>query len=138
MTILSSPPLRATWACLEQSLRKRRPVQITYHGRQRLICPHALGWNNHRPVLLAYQADGLTSPGSDDARTRWRCMFVDEIDHITPSDPTTPWRTADNYKPSRPFNTSTAQVSIAVGRDQTPEEAGSLGFPHSDFGPTSA
>ncbi len=63
-------------------------------------------------------------------------MFVDEIDHVAPADPTTPWRTADNYNPSRPFN-AIDHVAVAVGPAQAPHEVSSLEFSHSEFDPTS-
>jgi hypothetical protein len=51
------------WADLEGALRSRRPVFVYYHGRRRLICPHALGWKEGRPMLLGYQTGGQTSTG---------------------------------------------------------------------------
>lgn len=112
MTITKAPP--AAWACLETALRRRRPVQVAYHGRWRIVCPHALGWKNHRPMLLGYQIGGQTStPALDhDPRKRWRCMFIDEIDHVV-ADATTPWQTADNYNPSRPFH-AIDEVSLNI------------------------
>lgn len=113
MTTTPAPP--PAWAHLEQGLRQRRPVHVSYHGRQRLVCPHALGWKNHRPLLLGYQIGGQTSTGAlaADPRKRWRNMFIDEIDHITVTDGTTPWASADNYNPTRPFN-AIDEVAIAI------------------------
>lgn len=88
-------------------------------------------------MLLAYQADGLTSTGSDDPRKGWRCMLVDEIDHVVAAHPTTPWWTADNYNPSRPFN-AIDHVAVAVGWDEVPREVSSLESSHSEFDPSSA
>jgi hypothetical protein len=34
--------LPATWAPLQTALRQRHPVWVSYHGLQRLVCPHAL------------------------------------------------------------------------------------------------
>jgi len=95
MTVTRPP----AWAVLEQGLVQRRPVAARYHGQQRLLCPHALGWRNGRPKVLAYQADGATSHGGlpVDPRQRWRSMFIDEIEDPTISD--APWQTADNYTP---------------------------------------
>lgn len=103
MTTTPAPP--AAWAPLEAALRQRRPVHLTYHGRQRLICPHALGWTNGRPMLLGYQTGGHTSTGAlpADPRRRWRCMFIDEVDQVQPADPASAWRTADNYNHTHPF-----------------------------------
>jgi len=112
---LPAPP--AAWASLEAALRQRHPVRVSYHGRQRIVCPHALGWNNARPMLLGYQVGGQTSTGTldPDPRKRWRCMYIDEIDHVH-ADTTTQWATADNYNPSRPFN-AIDQVAAAVSFD---------------------
>ena len=97
-----------------------RPVAVAYHGRQRIICPHALGWKNARPMLLGYQVGGQTSTGALDAdpRKRWRCMYVDEIEQVHP-DRTTPWATAENYNASRPFNTID-QLAVAVPSNDRP------------------
>lgn len=85
------------WAVLEQALNARRPVRARYHGIERVVCPHALGWKRGRAKVLAYQAGGATGGGpvDRDPRQRWRSMFVDEIDDAQIDDG--PWRTADNY-----------------------------------------
>ncbi|MGH9285262.1 MAG: WYL domain-containing protein [Acidimicrobiales bacterium] len=103
------------WGTLEAALRERRPVRLSYHGRLRTVCPHALGWKNGKAMLLAYQTGGQTSTGSlpADPRRRWRNLFVDEIDHVDAADPSSTWDTADNYNPARPFN-AIDHLSIAV------------------------
>jgi hypothetical protein len=135
MTITPIRPLPAAWAPLEQALRERRAIQITYHGRVRMICPHALGWKNLRPLLLGYQVGGQTSSGTlpADPTKRWRCMFVDEIDDVV-TDPTTRWQTADNYNYSRPFN-AIDRVVIAISPDRLPEGIGRE-YSHRQLGPT--
>ena len=107
--------LPTVWATLETALRARRPVWVTYHGRDRLICPHALGWKHDRPLVLGYQTGGQTSTTTldPDPRKRWRCMHVDEIDHITPADPASPWGTANNYNPNHPFS-AIDKIAIAI------------------------
>lgn len=82
---------------IEQALLQRRPVRARYHGHQRLLCPHAMGWHHGRPKVLAYQADGTTSQGTltPVPQHRWRSMFVDEIQDAVITDQ--PWQTADNY-----------------------------------------
>ncbi len=113
MTTPASPP--PAWAPLEDALRQRRPVRVSYHGRERLICPHALGWKNNRPMLLGYQNGGQTSTGTlpPDPRKRWRCMFVDEVDDIAAADSASTWGTADNYNSSHPFP-AIDNVTIAI------------------------
>ncbi len=121
MTVTISP-VPPAWALLEAALRARRPIVVSYHGNQRLLCPHALGWKTARAMLLAYQTGGYTSSGAlpADPRHRWRCMHVDEIDHLIPADPASPWQTADNYNPSRPFP---AIDTVAVAITGTPPPA---------------
>jgi len=111
-TITARPP---AWDTLEQALRQRRPVRLTYHGRERTVCPHALGWKSDKAMLLAYQAAGQAPTGALPAEPRqgWRNLFVEEICDATLADPATTWETADNYNASRPFN-SIDQLSIAV------------------------
>jgi hypothetical protein len=113
MTEISSLP--SAWTLLEAALQERRPVEVCYHGRRRLICPHALGWHKERPMVLGYQTGGETSTGSlpADPRTRWRCMYVDEIDQVVAARPTTRWGTADNYNHLRPF-VAIDEVAVAV------------------------
>ena len=103
-TTTTRPP---AWDTLQAALRQRRPVQLTYHGRQRTICPHALGWKNNKPMLLAYQTDRHNTNTQDlpgDPRKQWRNLFVDDISHAVFADPATTWQTADNYNPTHPFN----------------------------------
>ncbi len=113
MTTMTALPV--AWAPLEAALRQRRPVRLGYHGKQRLVCPHALGWKNARPMVLAYQAGGQTTTGTlpADPRRRWRCMFVDEVDYVVVADPAAAWGTADNYNPSHPFHVID-EIAIAI------------------------
>ncbi len=66
-------------------------------------------------MLLGYQTGGETSTGTlhADPRKRWRCMFVDEIDHVDLADPANQWGTADNYNHSQPFP-ATHQLATAI------------------------
>ena len=116
MTAITTMP--TPWTQLDNALQERRPVHITYHGRRRLVCPHALGWNNGRPLVLGYQTGGDTSTGTldPDPRKRWRLMHVDHIEDITAADPATPWGTADNYNPAHPFP-FTSQIAAAITPD---------------------
>jgi hypothetical protein len=122
MTTLPSLPV--AWAPLEAALRQRRPVHLSYHGKQRVICPHALGWRHGRPMLLGYQTGGQTSTGAlpSDPRRRWRCMFVDEVDHVLAADPASPWQTADNYNSSHPFPAIDA-VTVAISPGGLPDDS---------------
>ncbi len=107
--------LPTAWALLEAALRHRRPVRVSYHGKQRLVCPHALGWKNDRPMVLAYQSGGDTTSGTlaADPRKRWRCLFVDEIDKVGAAGPDDAWASADNYSPAHPFHVID-EVAVSV------------------------
>lgn len=96
--------LPEAWTVLSTALARLRPVAVSYHGRCRVICPHALGWKNHRAMVLGYQVGGQTSnSGLDpDPRRRWRCLFIDEIEQLVAADENS-WQTPDNYNPTRPF-----------------------------------
>lgn len=86
------------WVVLEQAIVERRSVAVCYHGEQRLLCPHALGWKAGRAKVLVYQAERITTPGAMPAQGQpWRSMFVDEI--AAPVITDDQWRTADNYTP---------------------------------------
>ncbi len=113
MTTTAALPM--AWATLEAALRQRRPVVVGYHAKQRLVCPHALGWKNDRPMLLAYQSGGETTTGTlpADPRRRWRCLFVDEVDSVAAADAASAWGTADNYNPSHPFHVID-EVTVAI------------------------
>jgi len=103
----------SVWETLEAALRQRRPVRLTYHGRQRTVSPHALGWRNDKAMLLAYQTAGQAPGALPGPRQGWRNLVVDDICDITLADPAAGWETADNYNASHPFN-SIDQLSIAV------------------------
>jgi hypothetical protein len=103
MTPIATLP--TSWGLLNTALQTRRPVEVYYHGRCRLICPHALGWHNGRAMVLGYQTGGQTSTGAlpTDPRKRWRCMYLDHIDRVVDADSASAWQTADNYNHSQPF-----------------------------------
>jgi hypothetical protein len=120
---MTAATLPTAWPALETALRQRRPVQVTYHGRERLVSPHALGWKHGRPMLLAYQAaDYSTATPPTDPRKQWRNMFIDQIEQIEAADPASPWETADNYNPAHPFN-SIDQLHIAITPRDPPADS---------------
>lgn len=95
------------------ALLHRRAVLVVYHGRRRIVCPHAIGRKGGRVMLLAYQVGGETSTGSlaaDPAR-RWRCMYVEEIEGV--ADGGGAWQSAANYNPACPFPAAD-DVALAV------------------------
>jgi hypothetical protein len=98
-THTAQPNQPHAWTLLEQALSQRRTIKARYHGAERILCPHALGWKRGRAKVLVYQSAGATTTGALPAATnqRWRSMFVDEIEDPTITDDQ--WQTADNYTP---------------------------------------
>ena len=107
-TTRARPP---AWAALEDSLTRRQPLKLRYHGHDRTLCPHALGWTNGRAKVLSYQKAGSTSSGElpADPRQRWRSMFVDEIE--SPELVDGAWETASNASTN---STCIDEVAITV------------------------
>jgi hypothetical protein len=83
------------WNVLHASLAERRPVRARYHGRLRVLCPHAIGWKNGRAKVLVFQTAVIHAASSDPVG--WRSMFVDEIEDADLADDS--WQTAHNYTP---------------------------------------
>ncbi|MGI8684820.1 MAG: hypothetical protein ACR2MO_06990 [Acidimicrobiales bacterium] len=93
---MARPVRPPAWAVLEQALANKRPVQARYHGTERVLCPHALGWKHGRPKVLSYQSGGATSRGAlTQGPHAWRSMFIDEIEELSIADG--PWQTARNF-----------------------------------------
>jgi len=119
-TITTTP---TPWTALNIALRARRPVLVNYHGHQRLLCPHALGWKAGRPMMLGYQTGGHTTTGSldPDPTRRWRCLYIDEINDVIPADHASRWVTADNYNPRQPFPAGAIdELAIAIASHRGP------------------
>lgn len=110
-------PRPPAWDTLARSLGERRPLSARYHGQQRVVCPHALGWSGQRAKVLAYQVAGGTStgvlPGAPEQR--WRSMFVDEIE--TPVIVEERWHSARNYcdDPTR-MGMDVVELRLRAGR----------------------
>jgi hypothetical protein len=110
MTLSAPPTPPSAWEVLKRALTERRAVRARYHGHERVLCPHALGWKNGRAKVLAYQSDGTTGRGALPPPPQcWRSMFVDELEQPTITNDR--WQTADNY--SLPCN-GIDDVAVAV------------------------
>ena len=111
------------FAVLALALLQRRRVTARYLGRERVICPHVLGFSGNRAKLLAYQCGGSTTQGvlpADETR-RWRSMFVDEVDQpvIAAGD----FVSAANFTAEGSFGMDLVELVVATGR---PGSTGSL------------
>ncbi|MGH9055851.1 MAG: hypothetical protein ACRDYY_08325 [Acidimicrobiales bacterium] len=100
MTVIAIRHCPPAWDVLRQAIAERKTITARYHGRDRVLCPHVVGWRDGRAKLLSFQpvstADGLTA----DPRHQWRSMFVDELEDVAITD--LPWLTAANYTETTP------------------------------------
>jgi hypothetical protein len=88
----------------------RSPISARYHGRQRLLCPHRLGWNRRRqPRVLCYQYGGESESGLEPvgSSANWRCIAVEDLRRVELLEGA--WRTAPNH--ARP-QTCVAEVDV--------------------------
>jgi len=93
--------LEQTHAQIRAAIVRRRPIAALYRGRQRLLCPHLLGWNRKRRLqVLCYQYGGDSETGLQPAAPseNWRCLAVENLGQVELLDG--PWQTAQNR--SRP------------------------------------
>lgn len=105
-------PRPRAWEVLARALAERRAVRARYHGHERVVCPHILGWARGRAEVLVYQAAGTTSAGvlPTDTSQRWRTMFVDEIE-----DPVViegGWQSAPNYDGIGPVSMNVVEARL--------------------------
>ena len=91
MTVIALRPRPPGLDLLSRAVIEKRSVTARYHGQDRLLCPHLLGWRNGRAKVLSYQAAAPTG----DPRQHWRSMFVDELQDLAITDAT--WFTPVNY-----------------------------------------
>ena len=106
--------LPAAWAPLHAALRARRPVIISYHGRHRIVCPHALGRKTSRPMVIAYKPADKPAPGRSPPtpdRDGGACTSTKSPTSLLTQ--TSAWATADNYNPAHPFP-AIDHITIAV------------------------
>lgn len=88
---------RLVWA----AVASKRPVEATYHGRRRLLCPHRLGRNKAgQPRVLCYQYGGDSESGlePEGSPANWRCVALEKLSKVKLLEDV--WRTAPNH--SRP------------------------------------
>jgi hypothetical protein len=73
------------YAIIRQAIIDKQQITATYHGLRREMCPHVIGTTDGREHALFYQFGGHSSRGLsfDGSPDNWRCMFVDELFHVT-------------------------------------------------------
>ena len=55
MTVIALRTRPPAWELLQHAIAEHKTVKAIYHGHERLLCPHLLGWHHERAELLAYQ-----------------------------------------------------------------------------------
>jgi hypothetical protein len=99
----------------------RRPIAACYRGRRRLLCPHLLGWNRHRRLLvLCYQYGGDSESGLKPAGAldNWRCLAVEHLSQVELLED--PWQTAENHsRPQRCIEEVELDVDASPGAAST-------------------
>ena len=104
---------------VRRAVMNRSPIAATYHGCQRLLCPHRLGWNRRRqPRVLCYQYGGESESGLEPlgSSANWRCIVVEDLRDVEVL--AGAWHTAPNH--SRP-QTCVAGVDVDVDAEGQPE-----------------
>ena len=96
---------------VKEAILNKKIVFATYHGYQRVMCPHCLGTKRGREQALFYQFAGESSTklSSDGSPDNWRCLFLDELTNVRIEDGR--WHSAPNE--SRP-NTCVDRVDVEV------------------------
>ena len=84
----------SAYVAILSAMRNQQQVTCTYQGRYREICPHTIGWKNGREKVLGFQFAGESSKGLPPGG-EWRCMFIDEIEHVEVRDGA--WHTRDDH-----------------------------------------
>jgi hypothetical protein len=104
--------MSAAYDLFLRAMRERKQVVCMYQGKRREVCPIILGRSGDREKLLAYQFGGASSRPLTDPKSRWRCMFLDEVSNIVLREG--PWRAGDNHSTSQ---TCVADVDYDVNPD---------------------
>jgi hypothetical protein len=88
---------RLVWTAVS----KKKPIEATYDGRRRLLCPHRLGRNREGQIrVLCYQYGGGSQSGLQvsGSPANWRCLVLEKLGKVELLEEG--WRTAPNH--SRP------------------------------------
>lgn len=89
------------WRLVRTSVERKQPIEASYDGRLRLLCPHRLGRNSKGELrVLCYQYGGGSRSRLDQSGSpaNWRCMVVEKLRQVRLVE--NQWRSAPNH--SRP------------------------------------
>jgi hypothetical protein len=83
-------------ALVRRAIEEKKPLEATYKGHRRRLCPHLLGTRRGRSRALFFQFGGGSNrglpPGGD-----WRCLEIDGLSEVSIG--TGPWRTKAHSQP---------------------------------------
>src|SRR5579864_2940042 len=79
---------------LREAIAEKRCVRLSVAGATRFVCPHALGFKDGRPRLLAFQYEGASNSGLA-AGGQWRSFFVQDIEAASLIEGA--WRSGGNF-----------------------------------------
>src|SRR5690349_6462403 len=79
---------------LRQAINTKRCVRLRVGGMQRHVCPHALGFKNGSPRLLAFQYEGSSISGLAPGG-QWRAFFIHDIQDVSVIDGG--WQSGPNF-----------------------------------------
>jgi len=75
--------VREIYALLRLAAARRQPVEATYDGLLRLLCPHVLGRKSGRLHVFCYQFGGSSNSGLPMAPVGgWRCLAVERLSQV--------------------------------------------------------
>lgn len=82
---------------IRQSILTRKPIEATYKGLRRKLCPHVLGTRDGERRILAYQVEGDSSTGlgGSGSPDNWRYMIIDRLKDVSLVEGD--WCTGPNY-----------------------------------------
>ena len=104
---------RLIWTAVSQ----RKPIEASYQGCPRLLCPHRLGRNREGQLrVLCYQYGGESKSGLQPAGSaaNWRCVALEKLSRVKVVEDA--WRTAPNH--SRP---ASCVAEADIDADDHPE-----------------
>ena len=67
---------------LRLAIGEKRCVRLRLAGKERRVCPHALGLKDGRPRVLAFQYAGASASGLAPGG-HWRAFFCHEIEEAS-------------------------------------------------------
>ena len=104
------------------AVANRWPIEATYQGRFRLLCPHRLGRNREgRLRVLCYQYGGESQSGlhPEGSPANWRCVALEKLSRVKLVEGV--WRSAPNH--SRPTScVAEADIDAEDHRERAPQK----------------